>query len=151
MSINDFIERLLAHTGITPLSIKVDDGEFFVVQIDVTEEDSGLLIGYHGESLASLQKILHAVFREEIGEKRIIVNVNDYKARREEQLKEMTLRIAERVLESGQNYVFSYLPANERLIVHKTMTETPEFSELESISTGEGKARRLEIRKKQSE
>jgi len=50
---------------------------------------------------------------------KVIINVNDYKQRREAQLKESVAHIAARVLETGDEYVFAFLPANERLIVHQ--------------------------------
>jgi spoIIIJ-associated protein len=148
MTIQEFLQRLLAHMGIESAEVVVEEGEFLSVQINVSEEDSGLLIGYHGEVLASLQKLLQSMYRKDESAKRITVNINDYKQRREAQLKEMTSRIAEKVIQSGRSYMFSYLPANERLIVHETISQTPEFEELESVSNGEGSARRLEIRLK---
>ncbi len=148
MIIQEFVQRLLAHMGIDSAEVLVEEDEFVSVQINVSEEDSGLLIGYHGEVLGSIQKLLQSMYRQEEDSKRILVNVNDYKQRREAQLKEMTSRIAEKVLQSGRSYVFSYLPANERLVVHETISQTPDFSELESVSSGEGSSRRLEIRLK---
>src|SRR5258708_1344066 len=144
MLIQEFVDRLLAHFGLEGSKVEITEDDMIYVQITVSEEDSGLLIGYHGESLAALQKILQLIYRQDPEGKKIVVNVNDYKQRREAQIKEMTRRIAERVLQTGQSYLFSYLPANERLVVHQTIAE-PEFSELESISKGEGKDRRLEI------
>jgi spoIIIJ-associated protein len=149
MSIIQFSQNLLAHLGIEGAEIQLDEQEKFVLlQINVSEEDSGLLIGYHGDVLGSLQRILQLAYHETYGDKRVVVNINDYKQRREAQLKEMTMRVAERVLESGQPYVFPFLPSNERLVVHQTITETPEFAGLESVSMGEGAARRLHLRKK---
>jgi spoIIIJ-associated protein len=149
MVIQDFLQRLLGHMGIeeAEVEIKEEDDKVFV-QINISEEDSGLLIGYHGDVLASLQRITQLVYREE-GDKKFILNVNDYKQRREAQLKEMVSSIAYRVLESGEEYVFAFLPANERLIVHQTISENPEFVELESMSIGDASARRLHIRFKE--
>lgn len=148
----DLVERLLAHMGVEGAQITVEDGEFTTVSIQVSEEDSGLLIGYHGETIGSLQKVLQLMhLSQDDNAKRVVVNVNDYKQRREQQLREMTIKIADRILETNQSYVFGFLPANERLIVHKVISETPEYSQLESVSSGEGNARRLEIRFKQAE
>ncbi len=146
MNITDFMNRLLAHLGIENAEVEVvEDEEYLHVQIKVAEEDSGLLIGYHGETLAALQRLAQLSQRDATG-KKILINVNDYKQHREEQLKEMTARISERVLDTHQTYVFPFLPANERLVVHSALSSMPEFSELESVSTGEGSGRRLEIR-----
>jgi len=155
MLMKDFLERLLGHMGVEKVEIEVkeEDDKIFV-QISVSEEDSGLLIGYHGDVLASLQRITQLVFREDSADpskmsRKIIMNVNDYKQRREEQLQEMVSHVAGRVLESGEEYVFAFLPANERLIVHQTISGNADFSTLESVSEGEGSDRRLHIRLKQ--
>lgn len=149
MNITDFITRLLAHLGVEDSQVEILEEEKYIqVQIKVAEEDSGLLIGYHGETLAALQRLTQLSQREST-DKKIVINVNDYKQHREEQLKEMTERIAQRVLETRQSYLFPFLPANERLIVHSALAEMPEFAELESVSTGEGSNRRLEIRFKE--
>jgi spoIIIJ-associated protein len=148
MTLTDFTQRLLAHMGIDNATVTIEEGEPSVLQISVSEEDSGLLIGYHGETLGSLQKVLQLIYREEYDEKRLVVNINDYKQRREQQLKEIVEKVAQRVLETGNPYIFSFLPANERLIIHQVVSQTPEFSELESVSSGEGHNRRLEIRQK---
>ena len=150
MVIKDFVQRLLGHMGIDQAQVEVKEEEDKIfVQIIISEEDSGLLIGYHGDVLAALQRITQLIYRED-QDKKIIFNVNDYKQRREAQLKEMVARIAERVLESGEEYVFAFLPANERLIVHQTISENEAFINLESISEGEGSTRRLHIRIKQT-
>jgi spoIIIJ-associated protein len=150
MTTQDLIQRLFAHMGVDTVSVEVEEGELMTVQINVSEEDSGLLIGYHGETLASLQRIIQLMLKDTLGEKKVVVNVNDYKQRREAQLHELTEKIAQRVLETGKSYMFSFMPANERLIVHQALSQNAEFSELESISTGEGNSRRLEIRIKQA-
>ncbi len=151
MNVTDFITRMLAHLGVEDSQVEVtEEDQYIQVQIRVSEEESGLLIGYHGETLAALQRLTQLSQREAT-EKKIVLNINDYKQHREEQLKEMTIRIAERVLDTKQSYVFPFLPANERLVVHSALAEMPEFAELESISTGEGSGRRLEIRVKSAE
>lgn len=148
MTIQDFTQRLLAHMGVDTAQVEVEEGETTVVKIIVPEEESGLLIGYHGECLTALQRVLYMAFSREDKDKKFLVNVNDYKERRTTQLHEMTKTAAERVVESGQPYSFSYLSASERLVVHEYIANTQEFSDLESYSVGEGPRRRLYIRQK---
>src|SRR5471030_633968 len=100
MNISDFITRTLAHLGVENSQVDLtEDDQYIQVQITVSEEESGLLIGYHGETLAALQRLAQLSQRETT-EKKIVININDYKQHREEQLKEMTIRVAERVLET---------------------------------------------------
>lgn len=148
MEIQEYVQRLLAHSGISDADIEVTDNEEEVlISINAEESDVGMIIGYHGESLASLQRVIRIVFKDKIT-KRIVLDVNGYRQQRIEKLQEMAAQVAERVLDSGKPYVFSYLPANERFIVHTALAENSAFQNLESVSEGEGFERRLIIRKK---
>jgi spoIIIJ-associated protein len=151
MSIQTYLLNLCKHCGIEADTLVVevtDEPDMIVAQIDVPEEESGLLIGFHGETLSSIQRLTRVVFQDELGDRRLVVNVNNYRQQREEKLKDIARRGAQRVLETGQAYTFSYLPANERFVIHTTISEDPEFVELESVSEGEGRDRVLMIRLK---
>jgi len=148
MTIQDFTQRLLAHMGVENAQVEVEEGETTSVKIQVPEEESGLLIGYHGECLTALQRVLYMAFAREDQSKKFLVNINDYKERRTTQIQEMAKTAADRVLESGQPYGFSFLSASERLVVHEFIANTPEYADLESYSMGEGQRRRLYIRRK---
>jgi spoIIIJ-associated protein len=148
MTIQDFTQRLLAHMGVEDATVEVQDGEPVLVNIKVAEEESGLLIGYHGECLTAIQRVLYLTFSRDDQEKKFIVNINDYKERRAAQIEEMARNAAERVLSSGQPYIFSYLSPSERLVVHEFIAQTAEYAELESYSTGDGQRRRLHIARK---
>ncbi len=148
MTIEEYLSRLLAHSGVDDAQITTEEtDDEIAVQVNVGEDEVGILIGYHGETIASLQRMIRLVFKDEI-EKRIVLNINDYRQSRKEKLQEMVKNIAQRVLETGDEYVFPYLPANERFLVHTELSENPEYAELESVSDGEGLGRRLVIRQK---
>lgn len=151
MTVQEFTTRLLEHMGIEGAEVEVDEQDITKVTIRVPKEESGLLIGYHGECLTSIQRVLYMAFSREDKEKKFIVNVNDYKERRTAQIQEIVKNAAEKVFEHGQPYVFSYLSANERLVVHKLIAQTPEYAELESFSSGDGQRRRLHLRIKNAE
>lgn len=151
MTVQEFTTRLLEHMGVEGAEVEVEEQEVTKVSIRVAEEESGLLIGYHGECLTSIQRVLYMAFSRDDKEKKFIVNVNDYKERRTAQIQEMAQNAAEKVLEHGQPYVFSYLSASERLVVHEFIAQTAEYSDLESYSSGDGQRRRLYLRKKLTE
>lgn len=154
MTLETFIVQLAEHCGITPEEVTVsvrEDENYLKVSLELPEEDSGRFIGFHGETLESLQRILRLIFQEDKESKKIILNINSYRQDRAERLKEITESIAQKVLETGNPYTFqSFLPAHERFIIHTTLSELEEGSQLESVSEGEGKLRRLTIQKKQS-
>lgn len=152
MTIQSFLTQLCEHCGLETDQVSIDmveEESSTVVTINLPEEESGLFIGYRGETLASIQRMVRLVFQEEISDKILEVTVNDYRERRRLKLKELVEGAAEKVLETGRPHTFSsYFPSNERFLIHSIISSEPAFSELESISSGEGKTRLLTIQLK---
>jgi spoIIIJ-associated protein len=151
MTIQTYLTNLCQHSGVDAEQVVVtleEDDTHLHVQLDVPAEDSGLFIGYHGETLSSLQRLVRVIFQEKYADKKITVNVNDYREQRTSKLEDMARNAAERVLSSGQSYRFSYLPPHERFVIHSFISENPDYSEVESVSEGEGGQRFLTIRLK---
>lgn len=149
MTIDSFLTQLSEHCGISADDLKVEvqeDGEYLRVSVLVPEEDSGLFIGYHGETLDSIQRMVRIIFQDEYPDHKIMVNLNDYRQQREDRLTEITESVADRVLETGESYTFnSYFPAHERFVIHSFLAQNEKYAELESISEGSGKNRKLTI------
>lgn len=153
MTIQTFLTDLCEHCGINSEGVQIvadETEEAIVVQLDIPEVDSGLFIGYHGETLDSLQRLVRIVFQDAHPGKKIRLNVNQYRDQREEKLRAMAQHGASKVLESGEPYTFSvFIPSHERFVIHSALSEDETFVGLESVSEGEGKDRRLTIRLKQ--
>jgi len=151
MTIQNYLMNLCQHCGIDSevLEVTIDEADDRIeAKITVPEEDSGLLIGFHGETLSSMQRLARVVFQEELQDKRLVLNINNYREQRAEKLQDMARSGAYRVIETGQQHIFSYLPANERYVIHTTLADDAEFSQVESVSEGEGRERVLIIRLK---
>jgi spoIIIJ-associated protein len=85
-----------------------------------------VLIGRRGEKLASLQHIVNLIVAKKEGEyHRIAVDVENYRGRREEQLRDVADRAAKRVLQTGKIIQLEPMPAIERRIVHMALVENP--------------------------
>jgi spoIIIJ-associated protein len=153
MTIETFLTQLCEHCGLPAdqLEIAVDETDEVVrVDISVPESESGLLIGYHGDTLDSIQRLARIVFQDKYEDKKLVLNINQYREQREEKLRQMAYAAAQRVLENGGVYTFhSYLPPHERFIVHSALGDDPAYEKLESVSRGAGKDRKLTIRLKQ--
>ena len=122
------------------------NGDFFEINIKTKEDEavSSILIGYHGETLAAIQLILSLIISKKIGEfVRIIVNVGDYRQKREEKLREMALEAARRVKETSQEVILGNLTPWQRRIVHMTLAQE---SDIETESRGEEPDRELVIK-----
>lgn len=147
MTIKEYVERLLQLSSIEIISIEVtEDDESVQIVLEIPETDAGPVIGHRGEALAALQRLVRIVFHDELNGKRLILDINDYRDQRRQQLEEMAHRAAESVLQSGREYELPYLPSYERFIVHSVISEDEAYSELVSESYGEGRGRRLIVR-----
>jgi spoIIIJ-associated protein len=118
------------------------------IHLDVTGDDVGLLIGRHGETLASLQFVLNACLSKELARSsRVIVDVEHYRDRREQSLRGMALRAADRVRRERRAMTLQPMPPNERRVIHLTLQSSPWVT---TESTGEGAERRVVISPKQA-
>jgi spoIIIJ-associated protein len=95
-------------------------------KLNVTGSDLGVLIGRRGEKLASLQHLVNLIVAKREGQyNRIAIDVENYRGRREEQLRDVADRAAKRVIQSGKIIQLEPMPAIERRIVHLALVENP--------------------------
>ncbi|MBI2309559.1 KH domain-containing protein [Candidatus Collierbacteria bacterium] len=142
--IKKVLEELLKLMGIADFSVEVSQlDENVMAAVTVPQEESGILIGYHGETQAALQYLTGQIVNK--GQEkwdRIIVNINGYRDQREAQLKQMANNAADRALSSGNEIEMPFLTPAERRIIHLELSTRPDIS---SYSEGEGRDRRLVI------
>jgi len=94
--------------------------------LDIRGDDLGVLIGRRGETLSSLQYITRLIVSQKIsGNVNLVVDVEGYKARREQQLRQLALRMAERVASTRKPIALEPMLPSERRIVHLTLRDHP--------------------------
>jgi len=140
--IKQIAEELLHKLEITgAISVTTDESGAYRVHIET--EETGLLIGFHGRTLESLQMILGMIVSRKLGKwERVYVNVGDYREKREEALMYMAQRAAERALASGRPIELTRLSAAERRVIHLTLSGD---ERVKTESEGEGSERKLII------
>jgi len=139
-------EGLINDMGIVAKVKASFDEESAVLNLDIDSEEAAVLIGFHGETLQSLQLILSLMVHQSLGRwTKVLVNVGDYRQKREEQLRKLALNLAMKVKFSGESQVVPNLTASERRIVHLILTDHPDVY---SESEGEGEQRQLFIKAK---
>lgn len=138
--------ELLELLGFKKATIKLSQDEGEVIHVDIDCPDPGILIGYRGETISSLQLILSLIVYKKLGQwQRVVVNVGDYREKRKESLEKLALNTVQRVKFSGEEVVLPYLNAGERRIIHLTLADHPDVV---TESRGEGRERRLVIKPK---
>ena len=127
-------------TGVSVTAKETDEDIYFEI---VCEEDYGNIIGRRGETLDALQYLTRLfVNRSENNNKRVALNVGDYRSRREETLKALAKRQANRVLKYSRSTALEPMNPYERRIIH---TAIQEIEGVTSHSVGEGDRRRVVI------
>lgn len=138
-------EELLGLLSLTELKVTATspDEESVALNLEIDPDTSGMMIGYHGETIASLQLLISLISHKKLGMwQRVIFNINDYRERREQNLREMALTAAERAKLSGKEVVMPPMESFDRRIIHLTLADDPSVV---TESIGEGKDRRLVI------
>ena len=110
--------------------------------IDLAGEDSGLLIGRRGQTLQALQFLVNLIVRKQFEGVRVVLDVENYRQRRELQLREMATTIAKRVAETNRSITLEPMPPADRRIIHTSLTDHPGVS---TESTGEGEGRKVTV------
>lgn len=100
---------------------KITDGHLFNLQ----GEDLGILIGKHGQTLDALQYLTNlAVNRDMTEDKvRIILDVENYRKRREETLYRLATRLADKVRRTGEKVVLEPMSRHERKVIHTALQD----------------------------
>ena len=105
--------------------------------IDLTGEDSGLLIGRRGQTLQALQFIVNLMVRKDFGEAiRVVLDVEHYRQRREASLRDMASKVASRVVQTGRGITLEPMSAADRRVIHLSLANHQGVT-TESVGSGE--------------
>ena len=107
--------------------------------LDIRGDDLGMLIGRRGETLDNLQYLSRLLVAKQAGHYiNLVIDVEGYKAHREQTLQQLAQRMAERVVTSHKPASLEPMPANERRIVHLALRDHPGVR-TESVGSGENR------------
>lgn len=138
--VEDLLRRILVEG-----SVEIKNSETATV-VSITSKQSGVLIGWHGETLAALQHIVRTLYSAATGEfGNIVVDVNEYRDRQEQNLRDLALRVAAQVKQGGEAQVLRPMSSYERKVVHLTLAP---FADITTESVGEEPYRKVVIKRK---
>ena len=129
----EFIEKLISDMNIEA-EVSMTDGESGEKKITVNGEGASILIGHHGDTLDSLQYLANlAANKREDGKKgdfvKISVDIEGYRAKREETLRALARRMAAKVQKYKKSVMLEPMNPYERRIIHS------EIQTIEGVST----------------
>ena len=114
--------------------------------VDVRGDDLSILIGPKAETLNALQYISALIIGKEVGHSvPLVVDVEGYRARRTQQIRQIARRMAEQAVRTGRRQVLEPMPANERRLIHIELREHPDVT---TESVGEEPRRKVTINPK---
>ena len=148
---SDVLSTLLDKMGILAAVEVVNRGgevdplanEVSPLVLNVVGDDLGMLVGRRGETLRDLQFIVRLIVNRRLGVwPNVVVDVENYKSRRENSLRSLATRMADQVRRTGRLVVLEPMPAYERRIIHIALRED---ADVYTESTGENDSRKVQI------
>jgi len=138
-------ETLVNILNCMKLEYEIEKTEFNdgVVRINIVGKDMGLLIGRKGETLNSLQFLLGLIVNKDRQDKiRVALDVEDYRLKKEESLKNLALKLSDKVKRTRKSVVMRPMSPQERRIVHTVLQNDPNIV---TFSQGEEPNRKVVI------
>ena len=127
-----FLDKIIKHMQLDA-EVKVIEDKEKEISMEIVGQKLGSLIGYHGEILDSLQYLTYLAVNkgeDENGEDakkkgaiKISIDIENYRAKREDTLKGLAKKMADRVLKYGRSVTLEPMNAYERRIIHATIQD----------------------------
>jgi len=138
----EILEGIIEHMGFDAYVAEVkrsEDGQ--ELHLEVKGPDSGRLIGQKGQTLEALQLLLSRMIEKGPGEnRRVFVDVEGYRQRRDSYLASMAERMAEEAVTLGCKVRLDPMDARERRVIHMTLSSRKGIA---TVSEGEGMDRHV--------
>lgn len=138
----DFLEKIINNLKIdVNLNISQEDK---ILKVDITGKDASVLIGKRGETLDSIQLLTGLAlnkFRKD-SELRVLIDVENYREKREESLKNYARKVSNQVIKYKKTKKLEYMNPYERRIIHSYLQSNKKIN---TYSEGNDPYRRLVI------
>ena len=138
----DVLQHILQYMSIRAV-VQVRSSSPLTLNIQGINENLGLLIGRRGETLSALQLLVSLIVGHRTKHRmRITIDAENYRERREENLRSLAMRVAQQVRNYRRSIALEAMPPHERRIVHIALADSKDIS---TESIGEGDERRVVI------
>lgn len=137
----EFLEPILAKLEVKPEIKAKRDGNYYYLSFHGNK--LGIMIGHRGETLDALQYLTNlAVNRRTNNHAHIILDVENYRQKREETLIRLAKKLAEKAKKTGRRVMLEPMSPQERRIIHTALQDDPEIS---TFSEGQEPYRKVVI------
>lgn len=143
-TVTDLLEKMKVRADVIAAYGDSDDPKGRIpIQVDVRGDDLNILIGKRSETLNSLQYITNLIVCKELERSvSVIIDVEGYRLRRTNQLRQLAHRMADQAVKTGRRQTLEPMPANERRIIH---IELRDHEDVTTESVGEDPHRKVTI------
>ena len=142
-NIETFLKEFTSAVKNLEYKINVQNKEIYV---ELLGEKSSDLIGYRGDTINAMQTILSSIGNKNtLVRVRVLLNIANYKEKREETLKELARKLEKTVKRNGKKIILEPMNSYERKIIH---TELQNSEYVTTYSIGEEPRRKVVIEKK---
>ncbi|WP_308008741.1 R3H domain-containing nucleic acid-binding protein [uncultured Fusobacterium sp.] len=133
-------KELLEYIGLN-LRVDVNKVHDRTYLVNLYGEDNGIIIGKKGKTLNSFEYLLNSLLKEY----RIEVDVEGFKEKRNQTLRELGKKMAEKALKTNKAVRLNPMPPRERKVIHEVVNKYPE---LDTFSEGRDPKRYIVIKRK---
>lgn len=143
-TVAELLEKMKVRATVTASYGEAEDDHSKVpLMVDVRGNDLSILIGPRAETLNALQYISALIVGKELGRSvPLVVDVEGYRSRRAQQLRQLARRMADQAIKTGRRQVLEPMPASERRVIHIELRSNPD---VETQSIGEEPRRKVTI------
>jgi len=160
--IREILEEILNHLSTPFRKIRIEKRDEKTYRVNIESEEPSLLIGHHGENIGALQNVLKTIFWKKQEDQtngrttgkeagfasedniNVILDVDDYRKRQEENVIKLAQRKVEMVRKNQQSQPLPAMSPYFRRVVHLYLAEN--FNDIETESVGEGDFRHITIK-----
>lgn len=142
----EYVKNLVEGMGFEDVQLETQRKDNFI-KITIHTDNSSLLIGKGGRTLASIQNLLRAVLAKETPIfVNVLIDVENYKEKQQKNIERLAIKLAKEVRKTKEPITMDSMNSYERRLVHSVLSE---FKGVETESEGEEPNRRVVIKPKE--
>jgi len=145
--IQETVEEVLMKLCTPFRKVRLEKPDDKTIRVNIESEEPSLLIGHHGENIFALQNIIKTIlYRKQDHDMNVVIDVDNYKKRQEENVINLAKRKVEMVQNTGNSQSLPPMSPYFRRVIHLHIAEN--YDDIETESVGEGDFRHLTIKYK---